>query len=107
MRGVHVGAIAFAIAVFAAGAPPVHAQQLDLEKTSATELEAKLTAGELTSVALTRAYLERIAAANLRGPSINAVRSLNPKALDEARASDARRRDGTAGPLEGRTSSGG
>src|SRR5262249_40722347 len=51
--------------------------------------------------ALTRAYLERIAAANLRGPSINAVRSLNPKALDEARASDARRRAGTAGPLEG------
>jgi amidase len=96
-----VGAVALAIVGFTAGAPPAHAQQLDLEKTSATELEAKLNAGELTSVALTRAYLERIAAANLRGPSINAVRSLNPKALDEARASDARRRDGTAGPLEG------
>ena len=77
------------------------AAELDLEKTSATELEAKLTAGEQTSVALTRAYLERIAAVNQRGPAINAVRSLNPKALDEARASDARRRDhAPLGPLE-------
>ena len=73
-----------------------------LEKTSATELEAKLAAGELTSVALTHAYLDRIAAVNLRGPSLNAVRSLNPNALDEARASDAARRtSGPRGPLEG------
>jgi amidase len=101
MRGSRVGAIAVAIAVVAASAAPAHAQ-LDLEKTSATELEAKLNAGDLTSVALTRAYLERIAAVNQRGPAINAVRSLNPKALDEARASDARRRDhAPLGPLEG------
>lgn len=92
MRGARVGAVALAIAAFTAGVPPAQAQQLDLEKTSATELEAKLNAGELTSVTLTRAYLDRIAAANLRGPSINAVRSLNPKALDEARADAGRRR---------------
>src|SRR3954454_4085800 len=101
MRGVRAGAIALAIAMFAASAPPARAQ-LDLEKTSATELEAKLSAGDLTSVALTRAYLERIAAVNQRGPALNAVRSLNPKALDEARASDARRRDrAPLGALEG------
>src|SRR3954467_504882 len=101
MRGSRVGAIAVAIVAWAAGAPPAQAQ-LDLEKTSATELEAMLNAGDLTSVALTRAYLERIAAVNQRGPALNAVRSLNPKALDEARASDARRRDrAPLGPLEG------
>lgn len=75
---------------------------LDLELTSATELAGRLAAGELTSRELTRAYLDRIAAVNQRGPALNAVRSLNPDALREARESDRiRRRSGPRGPLEG------
>ena len=59
-------------------------------------------AGELTSVELTKAYIDRIAAVNQRGPALNAVRSLNPNALKEARVSDlARRTHSVRGPLEG------
>ena len=109
--------IAAAFAVLALTAPPVAwagppdpgtssatelADPPDLETTSATELVERMAGGELTSVELTRAYLDRIAAVNQRGPALNAVRSLNPRALREARASDRiRRRSGPRGPLEG------
>ena len=84
------------------GAQPADAAVPDLERTSATELAAQLAAGQLTSVELTKAYIDRIAAVNQRGPAINAVRSLNPEALREARVSDlARRTNSVRGPLEG------
>ena len=84
------------------GAPTADAAVPDLERTPATELATKLAAGELTSVELTKAYIDRIAAVNQRGPAINAVRSLNPEALHEARVSDlARRTNSVRGPLEG------
>src|SRR5262245_2787329 len=91
-----------AVGAFAVAAPPAWALDLDLETTSATELEAKLNAREITSVELTKAYIDRIAAVNRRGPALNAVRSLNPNALQEARVSDIARRTGAVrGPLEG------
>src|SRR5262245_10949686 len=91
-----------AVGAFAVAAPPAWALDLDLETTSATELEAKLNAREITSLELTKAYIDRIAAVNRRGPAINAVRSLNPDALREARVSDlARRTNSVRGPLEG------
>ena len=86
-------AVVVATAVFGVMAAPAGAAVPDLERTSATELEAKLSAGELTPVELTKAYIDRIAAVNQRGPAINAVRSLNPNALKEARVSDLARRD--------------
>lgn len=94
-----VAAIAFTLPM-AAGAP-AQAAVPDLEKTSASQLAELMADGELTSYELTRAYIDRIAAVNQRGPAINAVRSLNPKALDEAKASDAARRAGSTRPLEG------
>ena len=61
-----------------------------------------MTAGSLSAVNLTKAYLQRIALTNTEGPAINAVRSLNPKALEEAAARDAERAAGTVrGPLHG------
>src|ERR1700754_467235 len=91
-----------AIAAFAAGAQPARAAVPDLETTSATQLEQMLNAGQLTSVELTQAYIDRIAAVNRRGPALNAVRSLNPEALHEARVSDlARKTNSVRGPLEG------
>jgi amidase len=73
-----------------------------LETTSATTLEAKLSAGTLTSEQLVRAELTRIALSNANGPSVQAVRAISASALDDARASDARRAAGSArGPLEG------
>ena len=61
-----------------------------------------MTAGTLTSRALTRGYLDRIAAIDDAGPRLNAVIDLNPAALQEADARDAERRAGKArGPLHG------
>jgi len=49
-----------------------------------------------------RAALARIAAVDRAGPKLNSMLALNPQALDDARASDARRRAGRAlGPLDG------
>jgi aspartyl-tRNA(Asn)/glutamyl-tRNA(Gln) amidotransferase subunit A len=71
--------------------------------TDALDLDAgallgALEAGELTSAELTRGLLERIAA--LDGELGCFVR-LDPTAEDQAAASDARRRAGETGPLEG------
>src|SRR3954463_4697742 len=57
---------------------------LDLERLSVSDAQTKMAAGQLTSVQLTRAYINRIAATNSRGPGINAVRMLNPRALQAA-----------------------
>ncbi len=64
-----------------------------------TELRAALAAGRTTSLALVRAYRERIARLDQKGPRLNAIRHLNDEAEALARASDARR--GARRPLEG------
>jgi amidase len=66
------------------------------------DLSARMGRGELSSHALTRAYLERIAAIDDAGPTLNAVIELNPAALQEADARDAERKAGRVrGPLHG------
>ncbi|MBE2320459.1 amidase [Solirubrobacter sp. CPCC 204708] len=61
-----------------------------------------MTAGSLSATQLTKAYLQRIALTNTEGPSINAVRLINPKALEEAAKADAERAAGAVrGPLHG------
>src|SRR6476646_11957181 len=73
---------------------------LDLERLSVADMQSKMAAGQLTSVQLTRAYINRIAAVNARGPGINAVRILNPQALSDAALSDLSRATGhVRGPL--------
>jgi amidase len=66
------------------------------------EISAGLAAGEISSEALTEAYIARIEAIDRDGPALQAVLALNPDALEAARASDARRADGVSlGPLDG------
>ena len=61
-----------------------------------------MASGQLTSVELAKAYIERIEALNKRGPGLNAVTQLNPNALKEAAASDKRRAEGhLLGPADG------
>jgi amidase len=67
--------------------------------SSVAELQQAMDRGELTSEALTAHFLRRIA--RLDGDLCTMI-ELNPAALDEARASDDRRRSGTVlGPLDG------
>ncbi|MEO8115019.1 MAG: amidase family protein, partial [Phenylobacterium sp.] len=69
---------------------------------SAGELAAAMGAGQVTSEALVRAYLARIAALDRAGPRLNSVLTLNPHALADARKLDAERRAGhVRGPLHG------
>ncbi|OZB13121.1 MAG: amidase, partial [Rhodobacterales bacterium 34-62-10] len=66
------------------------------------ELSAALASGETTSVALTQAYLSRIDAIDRAGPRLQSVLAVNPDALAQAAASDARRASGAPlGPLDG------
>lgn len=66
------------------------------------ELSIALDTGETTAVDLLNAYLERIEAVDRNGPTLQSVLALNPDALAQAEASDARRAAGeTLGPLDG------
>ncbi len=84
------------------------ARPIELVETDIVTLAAMLAAGETTAVDLVQGYLDRIAAFDREPssdgtrPALNAVVVDNPAALDEARASDARRASGAAlGPLDG------
>ncbi|MDN4612951.1 amidase [Leifsonia sp. F6_8S_P_1B] len=74
----------------------------DVVEAGIAELREALEAGSTTAVELVTAYLARIDAYDAAGPRLNAVVVRNPDALEEARASDARRTRGeTLGPLDG------
>ncbi|MEU4745721.1 amidase family protein [Actinosynnema sp. NPDC023658] len=86
------------------GAPPAHGEagprpDLDLDAVTIPELVERMDAGALTSVELTRAYLERIAAVDRQ---VRSVLLVNPEAPAQAAESDRRRALGRAlGPLDG------
>ncbi len=73
-----------------------------LETTSATELEAKLEEGTLTSEELVKAELYRAALTNDNGPAVQALRAVAPGAIAAAAESDKRRKRGRSkGVLDG------
>lgn len=81
-------------------AAPTHAQ-VQVEERSITDLQATMGKGG-SSEAITRAYLARIAAMDRAGPTLRSIIALNPDALAQAQASDARRRARKPlGPLDG------
>jgi amidase len=81
---------------------PARAAGLNIETATIADLNAAFADGTLTSEQLVSAYLKRIEAYDKQGPAINAIITLNPKALVEARALDAERKAGRVrGPLHG------
>ena len=75
---------------------------VDVVELSAAEARERLTAGTLTSRALTQAYLDRIASVDDDGPRLNAVIEVNSRAIADAGALDAERQAGKVrGPLHG------
>jgi len=72
---------------------------VDVVELTATAAIARMESGELTSHALTQAYLSRIAAIDADGPKLGAVIETNPNALAEADALD---RERAAGKVRGR-----
>src|SRR5687768_2616556 len=83
-------------------APAPELPAVNVVELSAADARDRMTAGTLTSEALTRAYLQRIADVDDAGPRLASVIELNPRAEDEARALDAERKAGKVrGPLHG------
>jgi amidase len=83
-------------------APIARAATLNLATATIAEVQAAFQSGHLTSEKLTEAYLARIVAYDKQGPAINAVITLNPNALAQAKALDAERQAGKIrGPLHG------
>jgi len=65
-------------------------------------LQTRMTRRELSSHQLTQAYLDRIAAIDKAGPTLNSVIELNPDAIKDADARDAERKAGRVrSPLHG------
>ena len=90
------------LALSAADASAAGAQRFDLATASIADVQAAFADGSLTSEKLVRVYLARIAEYDKKGPTINTVIALNPKALDEAKERDAERKAGKIrGPLHG------
>jgi len=79
-----------------------HAGTVDLTDATIADLDAAFSKGTLTSEKLVKMYLKRIEAYDKQGPSINAVITLNPKALEQARALDKERKTkGPRSPIHG------
>ena len=78
------------------------ARTFDLQSATTADIQAAMDAGALTSERLTQLSLARIAAYDKQAPTINAVITLNPKALETARALDIERKaTGPRSPLHG------
>jgi len=79
------------------------AKTFHLEETTIADVQAAYQSGATTTAQLVQAYLERIQAYDQKGPKLNVVIFLNPKAMQEAAALDERFRTTSkfVGPLHG------
>ena len=91
------------LALLAGVGSSVSAQKtIDLDAATITDLNAAFNAGTLTAEKLTQLCLARIEAYDRKGPRLRAMITVNPKALETARALDAERKaKGPRSPLHG------
>ena len=81
-----------------ADAQPQNATRFVLEEATIGSIHAALSTRQITCAQLTRAYLDRIDAYDHKGPALNAILAVNPRAIETA--ADMDRLDATA--LSGR-----
>jgi len=75
---------------------------VDLDALTIADVNAAFAKGTLTSEKLVQMFLARIEAYDRKGPGLHAVITVNPKALENARAMDAERKaKGPRSPLHG------
>jgi Asp-tRNA(Asn)/Glu-tRNA(Gln) amidotransferase A subunit family amidase len=90
------------LAVILTACVDAEAQQMDAFELSIPELQDAMASGATTSAALVQQYLERIAAFDRDGPRLNAMITINPRAVEEAATLDREREEkGPRGPLHG------
>jgi Asp-tRNA(Asn)/Glu-tRNA(Gln) amidotransferase A subunit family amidase len=97
-----IQSLLLAFAWWLVGTMRVFAEPLQIQEATMDEIQQALASGKLTSEALVNQYFDRIAAFDQQGPRLNSIISLNPVALDTARALDQERaQTGPRGPLHG------
>jgi|ERR1700722_20396172 amidase len=109
MKNQNVAAAAMLLAaLLAAGASRGHAQDrgdtapFQVTETTIDDIHAAFKSGKLTARQLVQGYLDRIAAYDKQGPTINSIITLNDHALADADRLDAAyRASGRVGPLHG------
>jgi len=92
------------VTVVVATAPEPRGQTRPFDLLSATvaDIQAAVASGALTYERLVQLYSNRIDAYDKKGPRLNAVLAINPRALEMARALDAERKaKGVRSPLHG------
>ena len=92
--------LALLLAVSGAGAAPPETKVagIDVDQTTIPELQTLMNARQLSSVQLTNFYLRRITQLD---PTLEAVITISPTAVADARATDRARRRGDRRPLLG------
>jgi amidase len=81
---------------------PAFARTLEFDVATIADINAAFDAGTLTAEALVQLCQARIQAYDRQGPELHAVITINPKALETARALDAERKArGPRSPLHG------
>ena len=93
---------AFVALLFSAGVLQAQDQKFDLPAASVADIQKAVAAGVLTYERVVQLYLNRIEAYDKKGPRLNAVIEVNPRALDIARSLDHERQTkGLRSPLHG------
>ena len=73
-----------------------------IEEITIDDLQKRFQSGQITARSVTKMYLDRIAAIDKSGPTLNSIIELNPDALAIAELMDAERKAGKIrGPLHG------
>ena len=99
IRGQWAALILTASGLFAIPSAALRAADFDLQSATIADINAAFDSGALTSEKLVQLCLARITTYE---PKLHAIITLNPKALDEARALDAERKaKGPRSPLHG------
>ncbi len=89
-------------AAFCAMVSITNAKDFKLEEATIEDIHVAMRDGKLTARRLAEMYLKRIEAYDKKGPSLNSVILVNPKALQVADDLDAAfKRSGPVGPLHG------
>ena len=77
-------------------------ESFDIQEATISQLQERMSSGDITGRWLTEAYLKRIQDIDKQGPAINSVIEINPEALEIAEALDRERKEkGSRGPLHG------
>jgi len=95
-------ALALVLVALSLATPRAQTRSFELMTASIADIQAAVDAGKLTYEGLVGLYLKRIDAYDKKGPRLNAIITINPRALELAREMDAERKaKGRPGPLHG------